>query len=83
MLNTASNVSNPLVSKTKAMGNRQKACVHHLIHLTTAVGSHLHTVSSGLLQTFNTALAACTGKEILQALLLYSNGLFVGHGRDA
>lgn len=80
-MNTASNVSNPLVSKTKAKGNRQKVCLHHLIHLTTAVGSHLHTVSRGLLQTFNTALAA--SREILQARLLYSNGLFVDHGRDA
>lgn len=62
MLNTPSTVSNPRVRKTKAMGSRQKGSVHHLIHLTTAVGSHIYPVSRDQLQTFNKALAACTGE---------------------
>lgn len=67
LLNTPSTVSSPLVRKTKAMGNRQKGSVHHLIHLTTAVGSHKHPVSGSQLQTFNKALAACTGEGGLRS----------------
>lgn len=48
--------------KNKSTGNRQKGIVQHLIHLTTAVGSHMHPVPGRQPQTFNTALEACTGE---------------------
>lgn len=64
------------------MGNRQEGTVHHLIHISTAVA---HTYTQCLEANFRLSTKPwqpAQGKEVLQARLLYSNGLFVDHIRD-